>query len=100
LEDPLEAYVTLPDSGDAAKDEEFGDFTAFQASEPPPVPPVTRLDEEEDEFEDFEVAMPTESEAPAIVPENTYDSRLWSPEGRIQQLLTVVFPHTRVELLV
>jgi hypothetical protein len=87
LEDPLEAHVTLPDSEDAAEDEEFGDFTAFQASEPPPVPPVTRLDEEEDEFDDFEVAMPTESEAPAIVPETPM-----TPEGRIQQLLTVVFP--------
>ena len=87
LEDPLEDHVTPPDFEDAAEDEEFGDFTAFQASEPPPVPPVTRSVDEEDEFDDFEVAMPTESEAPAIVPETPM-----TPEGRIQQLLTVVFP--------
>lgn len=75
----------VPDDGDDA-DDDFGDFAHFQ------VAPAIDEDAVDDEFDDFEVAVAVESEEndkPVAAGSSHVEL---SPEHKIQQLLSSIFP--------
>ena len=75
----------VPDDGDDA-DDDFGDFAHFQ------VAPAIDEDAVDDEFDDFEVAVAVESEENGKPVAAGSSHVELSPEHKIQQLLSSIFP--------